>query len=114
VCLGCRGDFLETYGTPFHAKPVDSAKLVWTIGAWVEGLDIRAVARVFAGDPNPVLSWLVEAAEHLEGFSHDFLRAVHAEQVQMEERFARLSAVKDGEVTEDDAITRLSRSPHWV
>ncbi|ETX06239.1 MAG: hypothetical protein ETSY2_18295 [Candidatus Entotheonella gemina] len=32
----------------------------------------------------------------------------------MDELFALLSAVKDGEVTEADAIKRLSRSPHWV
>jgi hypothetical protein len=57
---------------------------------------------------------LVEAAKHLEAFSRDFLHDVDVEQVQMDELFALLSAVKDGEMTEDDAIQRLSRSPHWV
>ena len=32
----------------------------------------------------------------------------------MDELFALLSAVKEGEVTEAEAIKRLSRSPHWV
>src|SRR4029450_1236254 len=32
----------------------------------------------------------------------------------MDELFAWLSAVKDGEVTETEAIKRLSRAPHWV
>jgi hypothetical protein len=32
----------------------------------------------------------------------------------MDELFALLSAVKDGEVSETQAIKRLSRSPHWV
>jgi IS1 family transposase len=32
----------------------------------------------------------------------------------MDELFAWLSAVKDGEVSERQAIARLSRSPHWV
>jgi IS1 family transposase len=32
----------------------------------------------------------------------------------MDELFALLSAVKDGEMTEAEAIKRLSRSPHWV
>jgi transposase-like protein len=72
------------------------------------------VARVFEVDPNTVLTWLVEAAQHLEAFSRDFLHDVDVEQVQMDELFALLSAVKDGEVTEDEAIRRLSRSPHWV
>jgi transposase-like protein len=114
VCLGCHGYFLETVGTPFHAKQVDPDKLVWAIAALAEGLGIRAVARVFESDPNTVLGWLVEAAEHLEAFSRHFLRDIYVEQVQMDELFALLSAVKDGEVTEAEAIKRLSRSPHWV
>jgi IS1 family transposase len=72
------------------------------------------VARVFEGDPNTVLSWLVEAAEHLEAFSRHFRRGVEVEQVQMDELFALLSAVKDGAVTETQAIQRRSRSPHGV
>jgi transposase-like protein len=114
VCLGCRGYFLETLGTPFHGKQVEADKLVWAMAALAEGLGIRAVARVFGGDPHTVLGWLVEAAEHLEVFSRYHVRDLHAEQVQMDELFAWLSAVKDGEVTEAEAITRLSRSPHGV
>jgi IS1 family transposase/transposase-like protein len=114
VCLGCCGYFLETVGIPFHAKQVDPDKLVWAIAALAEGLGIRAVARVFEGDPNTVLGWLVEAAEHLETFTRHHLRDLHVEQVQMDELFALLSAVKDGEITEAEAIKRLSRSPHWV
>src|SRR5262245_8317852 len=114
VCLGCRGYFLETVGTPFHAKQVDPDKLVWAVAALAEGLGIRAVARVFEVDPQTVLGWLVEAAEHLETFTRYHSRNIHVEQVQMEELFALLSAVKEGEVAETEAIKRLSRSPHWV
>jgi IS1 family transposase len=114
VCLGCRGYFLETSGTPFHGRQVEPDKLVWAIAALAEGLGIRAVARVFEVDPNTVLGWLVEAAEHLEAFSRYFLHDADVEQVQMDELFALLSAVKDGEVSEAEAIKRLSRSPHWV
>jgi IS1 family transposase len=114
VCLGCRGYFLETLGTPFHGKQGEPHKLVWAIAALAEGLGIRAVARVFEVDPNTVLGWLVEAADHLEAFSRYFLRDVDVEQVQMDELFALLSAVKDGNVTEAEAVERLSRSPHWV
>jgi transposase-like protein len=110
VCLGCHGYFIETHGTPFHGKHVDPDKLVWAIAALAEGLGIRAVARVFEVDPNTVLSWLVEAAGHLEAFSRYCLRDVDVEQVQMDELFALLSAVKGGEVTEAEAIKRLSRS----
>src|SRR5688572_14080440 len=85
VCLGCHGYFWETHGTPFHAKHVAPDKLVWALAALAEGLGIRAVARVFEADPNTVLGWLVEAADHLEAFSRYFLYDVDVEQVQMDE-----------------------------
>jgi IS1 family transposase len=114
VCLGCRGYFLETVGTPLHGKQVDPDQRVWAIAALAEGLGICAVARVFETDPTTVLGWLVKAAEHLEAFSRRFLRDLDVEQVQMDELFAWLRAVKDGEVSERQAIKRLSQSPHWV
>jgi len=80
----------------------------------VQGLGIRAVARVFEVDPNTVLQWLVEVADHATAFSRYFLHDVRVTQVQLDELFALLSAVQAGEVSEAEAITRLSRSPHWV
>ena len=92
--------------------PLD--RLVWAVGTLAEGLGIRAVARVFEVDPNTVLVWLVDAADHARAFSQYFLHDVRVTQVQLDELFALLSAVNAGEVSEAEAITRLSRSPHWV
>jgi IS1 family transposase len=113
-CTACEGYFLETHGTPFHGKRVAPDLLVWAVGALAEGLGIRAVARVFEVDPNTVLQWLVEAADHLTAFSQYFLHDVRVTQVQLDELYALLRAVKDGEVSAAEALTRLSRSPHWV
>ena len=113
-CVACDGYFQETQGTPLHGKRVAPEKLVWAVGALAEGLGIRAVARVFEVDPNTVLAWLVEVADHAAAFSRYFLHDVRVTQVQLDELFALLSAVKTGEVNEAEAITRLSRSPHWV
>jgi IS1 family transposase len=113
-CSQCEGYFLETRGTPLYGKRVSPDLLVWAVGALAEGLGIRAVARVFAVDPNTVLQWLVEVADHATAFSQYFVRDVHVTQVQLDELFALLSAVKAGEVSEEEAITRLSRSPQWV
>jgi IS1 family transposase len=113
-CSVCEGYFQETHGTLFHGKHVEPQKLVWAVGALAEGLGIRAVARVFEVDPNTVLSWLVEVADHAAAFSRYVLHDVRVTQVQLDELFALLSAVKDGEVTESEAMRRLSRSPHWV
>jgi len=97
-----------------HGKHVAPEKLVWAVGALAEGLGIRAVARVFEVDPNTVLAWLVEVAEHVVAFSQYFLHDLRVTQVQLDELFALLSAVKAGEVSEAEALQRLSRSPHWV
>jgi hypothetical protein len=113
-CTACEGYFQETHGTPLHGKRVAPDLLVWAVGALAEGLGIRAVARVFEVDPNTVLAWLVEVAEHATAFSQYFLHDVHVTQVQLDELFALLSAVKTGEVSEAEAVERLSRSPHWV
>src|SRR5712691_7094188 len=113
-CVSCHAYFQQTHGTPFHGKRVSPDLLVWAVGALAEGLGIRAVARVFAVDPNTILAWLVEVAEHATAFSQYFLHDVRVTQVQLDELFALLSAVKAGEVSDAEAIQRLSRSPHWV
>jgi IS1 family transposase len=69
---------------------------------------------VFEIDPNTVLQWLVEGAEHLKAFSVYYLHELHLNQIQLDELYAVLSAVRDGDMSEAEAIERLSRSPHWV
>src|SRR6266446_1237584 len=64
--------------------------------------------------PNPVLQWLVEAADQLQAFSRHVLHDVRVRQVQLDELFALLSAVKDGEGSKAEALERLERSPRWV
>src|SRR5262252_8180105 len=113
-CLSCLGYFPEHHGTIFHGKRVSPDLLVWAVGALAEGLGMRAVARVFEVDPNTVLQWLVEAAEHLQAFSQYFLHNVRVTQIQLDELFALLSAVKAGEISHHEALQRLSRSPYWV
>jgi transposase-like protein len=113
-CVACGSYFLETHGTPVHGTRVPPERLVWAVGALAEGLGIRAVARVFEVDPNTVLAWLMVVVDHAAAFSQYFLHDVRVMQVQLDELFALLSAVKAGEVSEAEAIERLSRSPHWV
>src|SRR4030095_14061653 len=80
----------------------------------VQGLGIRAVARVFEVDPNTVLAWLVEVADHAVAFSQYFLYDLRRTQGELDALFALRGAVKAGEVSETEAVERLSRSPHWV
>jgi hypothetical protein len=113
-CGACRGYFLETHGTPLHGTRVSPDKLVGAVGAWAEGLGIRAVARVCAVDPNPVLAGLVAVADHAVAFSQYCLPDVRVTQVQLDELCALLSAGKAGQISDTEAIQRLSHSPHGV
>jgi hypothetical protein len=56
----------------------------------------------------------VEAAEQLKAFSAYFLHELEINQVQLDELYAVLRAVRDGELSEDEAIDRLSHSSDWV
>jgi hypothetical protein len=113
-CVSCEGYFYETTGTLFHGKRSSPQLIVQVITCLAEGLGIRGTARVFEVDPNTVLQWLVEAAEQLHAFSAYFLRELHLNQVQLDELYAVLSAVRDGELSEDEAIEGLSHSSDWV
>jgi len=114
LCIACRCYFLETLGTIFHGKRTSPDLIVRVIGCLAEGLGIRGTARVFEVDPNTVLQWLVDAADQLQAFSRHVLHDVRVRQVQLDELFALLSAVKDGAVSAAEAIARLERSPQWV
>jgi hypothetical protein len=113
-CNSCQGYFLETHGPIFHGKQAAMELIVRVLACLAEGLGIRATARVFEVDPNSVLSWLVEAAEHLRAFSRYFLCDIHVEQVQLDELYAVLRDCKTGEMSNDEAIARLERPPYWV
>jgi IS1 family transposase len=113
-CLGCQGYFPEHHGTIFHGKQASVERIVCILACLAEGLGIRATARVFEVDPNTVLHWLVEAAEQLQAFSAYFLCDIHVRQLQLDELYAMLRGVKDGEISEEHAIKRLERSRHWV
>src|SRR5215468_10990456 len=80
----------------------------------VQGLGIRAAARVFEVDANTVLHWWVEAAEQLRAFAAYFLCNIHLEQLQLDALYAVLRDFKAGEISDEEAIQRLERSPSWV
>src|SRR4029434_2199702 len=88
--------------------------IVRVLACLAEGLCIRDTARVFEVDPNTVLQWLVEAAEHLRAFSRYFLCDVHVEQLQLDELYAVLRDLKAGAISDNEAIERLERSRNWV
>jgi hypothetical protein len=113
-CTSCEGYFLETHGTIWHGKRVAVELLVRVLACSVEGLDIRATARVFEIDPNTVLHWLGEAAEQPRAFSAYFLCDMPINQLQLDELYAVLRGVKEGEISATQAIKRLERSRHWV
>jgi IS1 family transposase len=113
-CTACDGFFPEHHGTIFHGKHAEVDLIVRVLACLAEGLGIRATARVFEVAPNTVLQWLTEAAEQLRAFSAYFLCDLHLEQLQLDELYAVLRDLKAGKISDDEAITRLERSPSWV
>src|SRR5262249_11275053 len=113
-CTACEGYFPAHHGTIFHGKQAAVELVGRGVACLAEGLGIRATARVFEVAPNTVLQWLTEAAEQLRTFSAYFLCDLHLEQLQLDELYAVLRALKAGEISEDAAIMRLDRSPSWV
>ena len=113
-CRSCAGYFLETHGTLFHGKRLSVELIVRVLACLAEGLGIRATARVFEIDPNTVLQWLVEAAEQLQAFTCYFLCDVHVKQLQLDELYAVIRALKAGELSEEEAIERLEGARPWV
>jgi hypothetical protein len=113
-CIACEGYFLETHGTLLHGKRLSVELIVRVLACLAEGLSIRATARVFEVDPNTVLSWLVETAAQLQAFTSYFLCDVHIDQLQLDELYAVLRGVKDGEISEANALERLEPSRPWV
>jgi transposase-like protein len=113
-CTSCNGYFLETHGTLFHGKQAAVELIIRVLACVAEGLGIRGTARVFEIDPNTMLHWLVEAAAQLRAFSASFLCDLHLEQLQLDELYAVLRDRKAGELSDDEAITRLECSPSWV
>ena len=113
-CVSCHGYFSETHGTIFHGKRSSPELIVRVIACLAEGLGhprhgpglrdrSQYRARVVGGG---------RRAAH--AFSAYFLHELHLNQVQLDELYAVLSAVRDGDISEAEAIERLSRSPHWV
>jgi IS1 family transposase len=113
-CTACEGYFPEHHGTLCHGKQASVELIVRVVACLAEGLGIRATARVFEVDANTVLHWLIEAAEQLRAFSASFLCDLHLEQRQLDEVYAVLRDVKAGEISDDEALRRLERSPSWV
>jgi IS1 family transposase len=113
-CRSCQGYFLETHGTIFHGKRLSVELIVRVLACLAEGLGIRATARVFEVDANTVLQWLVEAAEQLQAFTRYFLCDVHVTQLQLDELYAILRGIREGQISEEQALRLLEPARPWV
>jgi IS1 family transposase len=113
-CTSCEGYFPENHGTIFQGKQAAVELIVRVLACLAEGLGIRATARVFEVDAGTVLHWLIEAAEQLRAFSTYFLCHLHVEPLQLDELYAVLRQIKAGEISDEEALERLERSPYWV
>jgi IS1 family transposase len=110
----CQTYFLETHGTFFYGKTHAAEEVVQVVAAVAEGLGRRAVARVFALDPNTVQTWLSTAAEQVLAFSRWFLHDVPVSQVQLDELCAWVRESQVAQGSKAKPSEHCLRSPYWV
>jgi transposase-like protein len=113
-CRSCQGYFLETHGTIFHGKRLSVELIVRVLACLAAGLGSRATARVFEVDANTVLQWLVEAAEQLQALTRYGLCDVHVTQLQLDELYAVRRGVRDGQISDAQALRLLEPARPWV
>lgn len=107
-CTVCDSFFMETTGTIFFGKPTLPETIWRALKALAEGLGIRATARVFDVDPNTIVDWLCQAAEHMEAVSHYLLHDLQLTQVQIDELWALLGK------RDLDESQEKSKGKRWV
>jgi len=110
----CAHDFLETHSTLFYRKTPSAEVILHALATLAEGLGIRAVGRAFDVEPNTILAWLSEAAEHIEAVSRFLLHGLQVPQVQLDELFALVSEFGTGQISASDVIERLPWRPRRV
>jgi hypothetical protein len=113
-CRSCQGYFLETHGMLFHGQRLSVELIVRVLACLAAGLGSRATARVFAVDANTVLQWLVEAAEQLQALTRYGLCDVPVTQLQRDELSAVRRGVREGQISEAQALRLLEPAPPWV
>jgi len=113
-CKVCESYFVETTGTIFYGSRVLAETKLRAIAALSEGLDIRAVSRVFEVEADTVWNWLVEAAEHVEVFSNYLLHNLEIEQLQLDKLYGVLRAAKAGEIGPEEVEQKLKKRSCWV
>ena len=113
-CRSCHGYFLESHGTIFHDKRLPLELIVHVLACLAEGLGIRATARVLEVEANTVLPWLVEAAEQLQAFTSSFLCDVQVHQLQLDELYAVLRGLREGQLSAEQTLKYLASGRPWV
>ena len=94
----------EPHGTILQGNRASPDLIVRVVAGLAAGLGIRGPARVFESEATTVLQWLGEAAEQLNAFSAYCLRELQSNHVQLDALYAVLSAVRDGEMREAEAV----------
>src|SRR5262249_46013534 len=112
-CTACKGYFPEHHGPLLHGKQVAVALMVRVLACLAEGLGIRATARGCEVDPHTVLPWLGEAVDQRQALARSCLCEGHVRQIPVDELSAVRRAMQAGDLSEDEALRRLSRAPHW-
>jgi IS1 family transposase len=81
----CGQPFSETAGTPFFGLKTPLKTVCLALNELVEGLGVRAVARIHHVEPDTVLDWLRKAGKHCQQVSEYMMQELELSQVQLDE-----------------------------
>ena len=73
-CKTCHHTFTETKGTLFYRKRTSADKILETLAFTAEGNRISSLSRVKGVKEDTILSWLREAAQHVDAVNDILLK----------------------------------------
>ena len=71
--------------SPFLRPPAPLKTVCLALNELVEGLGVRAVARIHHVEPDTVLDWLRKAGQHCQRVSEYMMQELELSQVQLDE-----------------------------
>lgn len=87
-CMTCKHTFTETAGTIFYRKRTPEHEILETLALLAEGSRISSLSRVKGFKEDTILTWLREAAEHVEGLEEVLMRDFKVQRGQLDALWA--------------------------
>jgi len=83
-CKTCHHTFTETKGTLFYRKHTSANEILETLAFVAEGNRLSSLTRVKGTKEDTILTWLREAAQHVDTVNHALLKDFQIQRGQLD------------------------------